>query len=357
MQLGRARRTAPTWPDAGNVILLRPDLSEEVVQSRRKTRLYTWQQLKALPPPEWLIDGILPKAGFSVLFGPPNVGKTFLALDLALQRAIAGDLVIYVAGEGKPGIASRVSAWLTEYGHADNALENFRVHDGPVEMLAEKAVKDFIADLRGLERPPAMIVLDTLARCFGAGDENSAQHMGSFIKQCDLLRDAWPGCSVLVLHHTGKDERKGARGSSALLGAADCVMELSGSRDLLTLQCEKMKDAERFKPQTLELTARHGSCVIVGANQKVPMPSGKLPASARKALDLLPVGNRVFLEEWRDMCMAGSVSHSDSDESRRKAFDRAKKILVQKGRITIEPDASGCFFACRTKGSDTADMS
>ena len=59
-----------------------------------------------------------------------------------------------------------------------------------------------------------MVVIDTLARCFGGNDENDARDMGAFIEGCDVIKQK-TGATVLVVHHSGKDEGKGARGSSA----------------------------------------------------------------------------------------------------------------------------------------------
>jgi hypothetical protein len=53
----------------------------EKTQAHRPDRLYTWQELKGLPEPDWLIDGVPPKDGLTVLYGAPGLGKTFLALD------------------------------------------------------------------------------------------------------------------------------------------------------------------------------------------------------------------------------------------------------------------------------------
>ena len=56
----------------------------------------------------------------------------------------------------------------------------------------------------------ALIVVDTLARSMGAGDENTAKDIAMFIRNCDLLRQS-TGAHVMLIHHTGKDEGRGAR--------------------------------------------------------------------------------------------------------------------------------------------------
>jgi len=70
-----------------------------------------------------------------------------------------------------------------------------------------------------------LIVIDTLARCIGSGDENSAQYMSQFLAACDRIRLS-TGATVLIVHHVGKSAQAGARGSSALLGAVDTAIEV-----------------------------------------------------------------------------------------------------------------------------------
>ena len=137
--------------------------------ARERKLFYTWQELKNLPPPPWLIPGKLP-VGFSRIYGEPNVGKTFVALDMLLPLALKGERVIYIAGEGKPGIPKRVQAWLTEHGQPEAPLADFIVRDGAVNMLADSEVESFI---KGVPDVPKVVCIDTVARCFGSGDENS----------------------------------------------------------------------------------------------------------------------------------------------------------------------------------------
>ena len=59
------------------------------------------------------------------------------------------------------------------------------------------------------------IVLDTLARCMGEADENSARDMGRFVNRCRELEQHY-GCAIVVVHHVGKDAKRGGRGSNAL---------------------------------------------------------------------------------------------------------------------------------------------
>src|SRR4051794_15695458 len=76
-------------------------------------------ELAALPPPAYLIDGLIEAGSFAVLFGPPAHGKTFLALDVALSvttgmpclgQTVEPGRVAYVAAEGVRQLPRRIDA-------------------------------------------------------------------------------------------------------------------------------------------------------------------------------------------------------------------------------------------------------
>src|SRR5262249_46295895 len=83
-------------------------------------RLLTLADLDNLPDPEWLVDGLVGQNALVVLFGPPGVGKSFLALDLALSiatgrpwlgRKTTQGGVVYVYAEGTSELKHRAAAW------------------------------------------------------------------------------------------------------------------------------------------------------------------------------------------------------------------------------------------------------
>ena len=67
--------------------LRRPGSRESSDESRPRFHLLDVEDVLALPDPEWLIDGIIPKKAIAQIYGAPNVGKTFVALDIALSIA------------------------------------------------------------------------------------------------------------------------------------------------------------------------------------------------------------------------------------------------------------------------------
>jgi hypothetical protein len=98
----------------------------------------------------------------------------------------------------------------------------------------------------------SLLVVDTLARNFGGGDENSNRDMSLFVAVLDDLKSRY-GCSVLLVHHSGHGDAGRGRGASALKGAVDAefgVRRDGEQRSLLF--CTKMKDAP--KPHDVAFT-------------------------------------------------------------------------------------------------------
>src|SRR5687768_8990587 len=90
-------------------------------EGEARFRLLTLEQFQRLPPPTWLIDGVLPASGEVMVYGAPGEGKSFLALDWALSVATGKDWqgrrvragpVIYVVAEGAAGLIRRTVAWM-----------------------------------------------------------------------------------------------------------------------------------------------------------------------------------------------------------------------------------------------------
>lgn len=257
----------------------KPDEKQQTSPDESRSRLITDVELEALPPPEWLIQDILPKGGFGVLYSQPACGKSFLALDWALcvgtgqdwlGKAVGRGLAVFVAAEGIGGLGLRVKAWKHHREFVGSANCYFR--RDAVNFLSQAELEKFLSDLNSLPSLPALVVIDTMARCMLGGDENSAMAVGEFIAGVDRIRRD-TGASVLVIHHTTKKAEGGKgfieRGSSALRGAADTMMYVTGDKkDALGLRCDKMKDALPFPNidfglKLIQLPNGATSCVVV----------------------------------------------------------------------------------------------
>ena len=210
----------------------------------------TLSQIRMLRRPSWLIDGLLQANGTAMLYGPPGIGKTFLALDWSLStcvgrpwfgRKVSKGRVAYIIAEGAFGISERIDAWLKDRNVDTKLVEgSFFAHDSAVILTNDGTVPAIVN--WGKEYRTNLFVFDTLARCAGIDDENDAGQMNSVINAIDEIRDA-TGASILIIHHQGKNKSRGARGSSALEGAVDTVMSLDNDKRGLRLKVTKQRNA------------------------------------------------------------------------------------------------------------------
>ncbi|MCV9937720.1 bifunctional DNA primase/polymerase [Boseaceae bacterium BT-24-1] len=202
-----------------------------------------------------LVTGLLDCGAMSMLYAPPGSGKTFLMLSIAYAiasgTAWAGrkchrGLVIYLVAEGGGGFAKRVMALQKCHGFA--AELPLGILQVSADLRSNKVdCKRLIAAVRELESATGekcvLLVVDTLSRVLAGGDENSSVDGGALIKNLDEIRQAIAS-HVIVVHHTGKNESKGARGWSGFKAALDTELEIIDK----TLHVTKQRDLEFAKP-------------------------------------------------------------------------------------------------------------
>jgi AAA domain len=304
-----------------------------MVGGSREFRFLTPRDLQNLPDPTWLVAGIIPANAVCVLYGEPGPGKSFVALSLALSissghqwcgKVTVQGPVIYGAAEGLRGFKLRVPAYELKHGFSAEGItyldEGFDLRSSDVGSL--------IRAIETREIRPVLIIIDTLARHMPGADENSAKDMGEAIAGIERLRQGLQ-VTVLIIHHT----RKGGgieRGSSALRGAADVMIECSSSDiSQVKLTCDKMKDAEPFKlgPLGLEcitLGPTSSSLAVTGSLLEA-LEAGAERASEKKALEILECQFRSKGARHKDWLAASGLPA--------KTFDRARKELLKGGAV------------------------
>jgi|GEM_PF-2188438 len=326
--------------------------------------------LKTIHPPAWLVKGVIERDSLAVIYGEPGHGKSFIAMDLAATVATGTDwhkhqttpgAVFYIAGEGVNGIARRFKAWEIDR-RIDLSSAPLCVSSTPIALddpgSASKVKQAITAMAEQQQQTPVLIVVDTLARNF-AGDENGTKDMNQFIRCMDAIRLAWKA-TILIVHHTGKDTTRGARGSSVLKAAIDT--EFSASMDenkIICLQAHKMKEAELPRPMAFKLQGVQllivdedgndiWSCAphLVGDDYKPPQKGssgrGKHQTLIRQVLaelyadhrqrliddDRNPEDAKVAISDWRNKCVDGLTMP-------RQRFTEAQKSLADLGVIEL----------------------
>lgn len=247
-------------------------------------RLYTLEELESLPDPEWIVDKLLTESGLSMLWAGSDAYKTFVAIDMGMSIAtglpwhghiVRHGLVVYVAAEDATGVRSRMIGWRETRGK-DNNLSSPKIRifkDGFA--LVEDAQK-LVEAIVNLGEMPVLVVLDTVARTFGAGNENQTQDMNAYIRAADLIRGV-TGAAVMVVHHTGRNEEK-ERGNLALRAACDTIIAVKRSGDQVALvntpPSGKQKNAESHIDINLRMQKVSFMRNSVECSTLVVMPDG-----------------------------------------------------------------------------------
>jgi hypothetical protein len=317
-----------------------PNLGPIVPKSGRARRLSEFANSESKGA-GYVVKGTLQRASYAAVYGAPGAGKTFVTLDVSyhvaaerpwMDRRVRGGLVLYLAYEGAGGLTKRAQALRQKYGAADVPLY---VVDAAFNLREQSGRQALGAVIAELPAKPVLIVIDTFARALMGGDENSAQDVGAFNASVAALI-ASTGACVLIVHHSGKDKTKGARGSSALLGALDTEIEV----DMGVVRATKQRDVELGDGIGFKLTP-----VAVGIDEdSEPLMScvvepgvigeGKerISGNAKRAFGVLcdkwPNNQPVDPRDWREACME-FLPKQRAD----KAFYDLKKDLLAKDYI------------------------
>lgn len=180
------------------------------------------------------IKGILRRGETSVLYGPPNCGKSALVCYIGHRIAtgqtcfgarVQKGITVHVGAEAAESVLDRMKAYPTNH----KAAGPYIVRLSAVDLSSAEQVQKFIEDLKQIHHHTGekiiLVVFDTLARSIGQADENCAQAMTGIVNAADAIARAVKA-HVMLVHHTGKDVERGGRGSSALRGAVDTELSL-----------------------------------------------------------------------------------------------------------------------------------
>lgn len=206
---------------------------------------FTASELQAVkfPPLKFLVEGLITE-GLTLLAGKPKMGKSWMALDIAMSVAIGSNalgnrpcekgIALYCALEDNPRRLRR--RMLHNYGDQIDwpvkfhfATQMHSLDEGGLDDL-----EDWIA-----EHHPSLIILDTLAR-IKPTSKGKNEYEADYAALLPLQELAGQhGISIIVIHHlrkmTGDDPLDMVSGTTGLTGAVDNVLVLDRKSDGTTL--------------------------------------------------------------------------------------------------------------------------
>lgn len=350
--------------------VLRPIPSDEGFADTNFKRLkpLTLAEIRNRPPRDCIVKGLLGAGEMSVWYGKPGCGKSFLMLDLARcvamgrrwhERTVRQGAVLNIMCEGGSGASKRIKAMHIAHNVSDDtplyfitASVNLLGHTDDLDEIIDTAKKLGIA----------LIIIDTLNRAFGGGEENSSKDMGSFIRSCDKIREE-THAHVAVVHHNGSNSEKPGRGHTSLEGAADTMVHVKKSGPNLTAEVAKNKDDEEgwglgFQLNVVEVGVDEDgdpitSCVVEPTELSVSYSRRKLIGHKARAMDAL---HNVMIDDGRSIgsrkgfptnvrCVGVSTWRSEfyariegDQGTKQRAFKRSMDSLQDLSRIGFRDD-------------------
>lgn len=196
-------------------------------------------------PIPYIIDGLLPQGGFSILAGKPKLGKTSLSRSEAVcvakgvpflgRESVQGDVILISLEDSRR--------------HTDNCLKGLGYdpgNDAKIQMVERVAPKleDTINELaEELAKMPnvRLVIIDTLAKLLRVNDLNEYMPTLRAVEQLRNLARHFPLLHIQALAHCKKvatdDVFDSMLGSTALRGETDSNLALyqdSGHRVIVT---------------------------------------------------------------------------------------------------------------------------
>jgi len=320
-----------------------------------------WDDARPQLDRAYLVKNLIHANTMVVTYGDSNVGKSYVVLDLAFcvatgrewnKRKVQRALVAYVAAEGGHGFTGRIEAYRRHY---DAHGLPFLLIPCPIDLFSEQAQTGSL--IRLIQEAESqhdlkcgLVVVDTLARAMAGGDENTAMDMGRFVANCDRVRVA-TGAAVNIIHHTGKDASKGARGSSALRAATDTEIEVRAG----TMSIAKQRDMAPVPDATFALKSidigatpdgdQATACVVdwsasgefesrlsIEAREFFELLEG-LVAEKRDATGDDKADNAVDWGEW-ELSGLETLKGARGGKISRSVLFRLRKELTQSGLVT-----------------------
>jgi hypothetical protein len=333
--------------------------ASQKARERARFSLTQVAEIASRDPAEWLVDDLIPKADLAMMYGAPGAGKSFVALDLAFSVATGFPWfnlgtkqgpVVWVAAEAAGSMRNRAKAYAQARGLVLEHVPLWVVEQS-ISLMSPEDTDGLLRCVKSKE--PCLIIVDTLAAASGGGNENSGENMNTIIENCRKLH-AETGALVMLIHHTGKDASRGARGWSGLKAAMHTELSIyhQDGSTLRVMESTKQRDTvdgERY-PFRLEVVALDmdglESCVIDPLDSAVLDKDGvQLGGTQRIVFDALHelIGedqnkSASIQDVYDDVIIKIAPPVNGTRDRRAETARRALTKLHENGRVTIVDD-------------------
>ena len=325
---------------------------EGVEQFERE--VWTAAELAALeiPADPWLLDGLVIEGGLNLIAGEFAAGKTFVALDLAIGAASAGNAwgrkvkpgrVIYFGADNSRSNLVRRIRDLSEGREIKAPKKNLIFDLSPIDLSQPSGFATIRAAIR--EYDAQVIVIDAMIRYLGGFDENSASDIGQVMARFREIANL-TGCTFIFIHHLRKisgtfDRSKAAdriRGSGDFLGAVDSAIVLTtkgqGSNIVRSMIQVKSREAEEIDVLNFAMQAAEQSGLIITFEAGDPLIASETlgDTTANLMANMLQKSPGV---SFTKADLRAELANLGIVEMKSRSDDRAFRILKSIPTITV----------------------
>ena len=313
----------------------------EIGHQSSNLSLLSVEELLRLPPPEYLIEGILPDRGVAFLGGASGVMKSFLALLFSFSVAFGRNVgklkvksgnTLYLLNEGQAGFGLRCQAFLNY--NSLTSPDTFKAITVTPNLMRSHEIDPFIEVIDEANFNPNFIILDTFSKAIIGGNDNATDDVSVAIDTAYKLADKY-GALVLIIDHVGKDPKRGLRGAYAKYGNVDAVVMVSKPGDnIVSVTTTKQKEGEDNLKFYFDVKFSKVTHPINNLTSNIPVLVPTQPNITQKEFVL------DYLEQEgasaRESLQEAFVNHFG--ENTRKSFDTVLDRLKKAREVKVNGD-------------------
>ena len=366
-------KLSPGWTETVNKL----ETSNGTTPRKDRFQITLFDDVDQTVTKEEIVQGVLGAGEFSLFVAKPGMGKSVLVGDIGMHIAAGIDwhgkkvkqgLVVFFAAERKKITERRVAAWRKKHGVSGIP---FVIVGGKLDLTTGLIdAKTLTATIKGLEQKLGfkcvLIILDTVTRTFGPGDQHQSRDMQRYVQSVDELNRGITA-HIAAIHHSPWSDDRG-KGAIDLDGAIDVSFVVNvkgtGPAKVFTLSCTGANYGEEgpvmsFRLESVPLgTDADGTVttapVVVHADAVPDFDVTKLKGHTAKAFDSLervieahgecpPDGSPGFpdgvvtvsRDEWRDQFYSDAKTKEPdlTPGTLRQRFTRASGELLDAEKI------------------------
>jgi hypothetical protein len=359
------------WNETVNLVARLPG-----APSKERFQITWFDDVDQSTAKEEILHGVLGAGDFSLFVAKPGTGKSVLVGDIGCHIAAGMDwhgrkvkqgLVVFFAAERKKLTERRVAAWRKKHG-----VKNipFVVVGGKLDLTTGLIdAKTLAMTIKALEAKSGfqcvLIILDTVTRTFGPGDQHQSRDMQRYVQSVDELNRA-TNAHIAAIHHSPWNDDRG-KGAIDLDGAIDVsfvvTVKGSGLAKVFTLSCTGANDGEEgpvtsFRLESVALgtdaDGKPTTAPVVVQADVVVCDGSNLKGNTAKALESLeraiqehgevpPDGSvgfpdgvpTVTRDQWRGQFYGDAKAKEPNvpDNTLKQRFTRATVDLIESERV------------------------